>query len=144
MRPEIQHETAPGIDLDQIVRAEADAINQRRGALKRDPLMVAGTGPNSPVLPTVGLALSGGGIRSASFSLGVLQALNEYDVLKRVDYLSTVSGGGYMGSSLTATATKTEGGFVFGVSTGGAPGAGGTTRPPDVKDSGSVGHLRNY
>jgi len=60
----------------------------------------------------------------------VLQALNEYDVLKRVDYLSTVSGGGYMGSSLTATMTKTEGGFVFGVSTGGAPGAAGTTRPP--------------
>jgi hypothetical protein len=144
MRPEIQHEPAPGIDLDQIVRAEVDAINERRSSLKRERLTVAGTGPNSPALPAVGLALSGAGIRSASFSLGVLQALNEYDVLKRVDYLSTVSGGGYMGSSLTATMTKTEGGFVFGVSTGGAPGAAGTTRPPDVKDSDSVGHLRNY
>jgi len=49
----------------------------------------------------VGLTLSGGGIRSASFSLGVLQALAYADWLKRVDYLSTVSGGGYIGSSLT-------------------------------------------
>lgn len=43
-----------------------------------------------------GLALSGGGIRSATFNLGVLQALNRYRVLG-FDYLSTVSGGGYTG-----------------------------------------------
>jgi Patatin-like phospholipase len=48
----------------------------------------------------MGLALSGGGIRSATFSLGVLQALAGRDLLKHVDYLSTVSGGGYIGSSL--------------------------------------------
>lgn len=48
-----------------------------------------------------GIALSGGGIRSATFSLGVLQALAEKGVLKRFDYLSTVSGGGYIGSALT-------------------------------------------
>lgn len=50
----------------------------------------------------VGLALSGGGIRSAAFCLGVLQALDTVQVLERVDYLSTVSGGGYIGCSLTA------------------------------------------
>jgi len=50
----------------------------------------------------VGLALSGGGIRSAAFCLGALQALHETRVLDRVDYLSTVSGGGYVGCSLTA------------------------------------------
>ena len=49
----------------------------------------------------VGLALSGGGIRSATFSLGVLQRLAKEDCLKQVDYLSTVSGGGYIGGSLT-------------------------------------------
>lgn len=49
----------------------------------------------------VGLALSGGGIRSASFSLGIMQALARYDAFKNIDYLSTVSGGGYIGSSLT-------------------------------------------
>lgn len=62
-----------------------------------------------------GLALSGGGIRSATFCLGVLQAMaranapapapaNEENaelggtLLPRFDYLSTVSGGGYIGS----------------------------------------------
>ena len=43
--------------------------------------------------PSAGLALSGGGIRSASFGLGVLQALLENHVLDKIDYLSTVSGG---------------------------------------------------
>ena len=50
----------------------------------------------------VGLALSGGGIRSAAFCLGALQALDGAKVLERVDYMSTVSGGGYIGCSLTA------------------------------------------
>ena len=49
----------------------------------------------------VGLALSGGGVRSASFSLGVLQALANKDRLGAIHYLSTVSGGGYIGSSLS-------------------------------------------
>ncbi len=49
-----------------------------------------------------GLALSGGGIRSATFSLGVLVALARRNLLPQFDYLSTVSGGGYLGSFLTA------------------------------------------
>jgi patatin-like phospholipase len=49
---------------------------------------------------TAGLAFSGGGIRSATFHLGVLQTLAEYELLKQFDYLSTVSGGGYIGSWL--------------------------------------------
>ena len=48
-----------------------------------------------------GLAVSGGGIRSASFGLGVMQALSMAGVLRMMDYMSTVSGGGYLGSSLT-------------------------------------------
>jgi hypothetical protein len=51
--------------------------------------------------PQLGIALSGGGIRSASFCLGVLQALANQRVLQKFDYLSTVSGGGYIGASLT-------------------------------------------
>ena len=50
----------------------------------------------------VGLAFSGGGIRSATFNLGVLKALHEIGLLKHVDYLSTVSGGGYIGAWWTA------------------------------------------
>ena len=48
-----------------------------------------------------GIALSGGGIRSASFGLGVLQALVANNQLSKIDYMSTVSGGGYIGSALT-------------------------------------------
>jgi hypothetical protein len=47
-----------------------------------------------------GICLSGGGIRSATFALGVLQGLTEKGLLQRADYLSTVSGGGYIGSWL--------------------------------------------
>ena len=48
------------------------------------------------------LCISGGGIRSATFALGALQGLAELDLLEKFDYLSTVSGGGYIGSWLTA------------------------------------------
>ncbi len=48
-----------------------------------------------------GLAISGGGIRSASFALGVMQALVDNNQLSKIDYMSTVSGGGYLGSALT-------------------------------------------
>jgi hypothetical protein len=48
------------------------------------------------------LCLSGGGIRSASFGLGVLQALARAGLLEKFDYLSTVSGGGYIGGWLSA------------------------------------------
>jgi len=50
----------------------------------------------------VALALSGGGIRSATFALGVLVSLAEREILPQIDYLSTVSGGGYLGSFLSA------------------------------------------
>jgi hypothetical protein len=50
----------------------------------------------------VGLALSGGGIRSATTNLGMLQALARMRLLPRMDYLCTVSGGGYIGGCLSA------------------------------------------
>src|SRR2546429_9844041 len=48
----------------------------------------------------LGLAISGGGIRSATFSLGIIQMLAKFDLLKHLDYISTVSGGGYIGTWL--------------------------------------------
>ncbi len=81
--------------LTQVRDAEYRALerlskeaNLQSGAIAPDQLM--------------GLALSGGGIRSATFNLGVLQALCELKLLKEFDYLSTVSGGGYIGSWLSA------------------------------------------
>lgn len=58
------------------------------------------------------LCISGGGIRSASFALGVIQGLARLgkdaadSVLNKFDYISTVSGGGYVGSWLTGWATR--------------------------------------
>jgi hypothetical protein len=46
----------------------------------------------------IGLALSGGGIRSATFNLGLLEGLHRLNLLPLFDYVSTVSGGGYIGS----------------------------------------------
>jgi choline dehydrogenase-like flavoprotein len=55
---------------------------------------------------TVGLALSGGGIRSATFSLGVLQSLSERGRLRDIDFVSSVSGGGFTGSFLGRLFTR--------------------------------------
>ena len=61
----------------------------------------------------VGLALSGGGVRSATFALGALQALNERRLLRIFDYLSTVSGGGFTGAWWSAWLARQPRGRVF-------------------------------
>lgn len=61
----------------------------------------SGSGEEKEREYAVGLALSGGGIRSATFSLGLLVALARRNLLHQFDYLSTVSGGGYLGAFLT-------------------------------------------
>jgi hypothetical protein len=58
------------------------------------------------------LCLSGGGIRSAAFALGVAQGLAKRGILHQFDYLSTVSGGGYLGSFLTAWVQRKGYGLV--------------------------------
>ena len=80
---------------------------------------------------SVGLALSGGGIRSAALSIGALQALDYHDVINSIDYLSSVSGGGYAGASLTAGMSVTGGMFPF-------------TSGDDIRDNLSIGQIRNY
>jgi hypothetical protein len=59
---------------------------------------------------TTALCLSGGGIRSASFCLGVVQSLARRGLLARFHYLSTVSGGGYLGALVAAWAYRAPGG----------------------------------
>jgi len=59
-----------------------------------------------PVEHIVGLAFSGGGIRSATFSLGVLQALAAKGRLRHIDYLSSVSGGAFTASFLGRLFTR--------------------------------------
>ena len=53
-----------------------------------------------------GLALSGGGIRSATFCLGLLKALAARRQLLEFDLVSTVSGGGYIGAALGRLCTN--------------------------------------
>lgn len=48
------------------------------------------------------ICFSGGGIRSATFGLGIVQGLADLNVLEKFQYMSTVSGGGYLGSWLSA------------------------------------------
>lgn len=55
-----------------------------------------------------GLALSGGGIRSATFCLGLLKALAAHRQLLRFDLVSTVSGGGYIGGTLGRLCTDAK------------------------------------
>lgn len=76
----------------------------------------------------VGLALSGGGVRSATFSLGALQALARRGLLRRIDYLSTVSGGGFAGGWL-ARCLHAHGGDIAAVERLLAPPAGGGEAP---------------
>jgi len=97
-----------------------------------------------------GVALSGGGIRSASFCLGVLQALNARGLIRRVDYLSTVSGGGYIGASMVAAMSRagTEGQFPFSKTTDAHEQGGNLATTPassdDVRDSEPVSHIRDH
>jgi hypothetical protein len=59
-----------------------------------------------PDAPLVGVALSGGGIRSATFCIGFFQALARKKLVRRIDYISTASGGGYFGSFLGAAFSR--------------------------------------
>ncbi len=89
----------------KVLDAEHQRIATRR--------LQAGLPEGNPQEDSVGLALSGGGIRSATFNLGLLQAMHHYKVLPNIDYLSTVSGGGYIGSSLTWFMSQLKKPFPF-------------------------------
>lgn len=77
-------------------------INQaeRQELLARRTLL-HGAPPADKVVNAVGLALSGGGIRSATYCLGIVQVLVRQNLFTQFDYLSTVSGGGYVGTFLS-------------------------------------------
>jgi choline dehydrogenase-like flavoprotein len=84
----------------QLREAEAKLIAARRVYIRN---------PNSTVSHSeealdpiqndyVGFAISGGGIRSATFHLGFIQTLARFRLLTQFDFMSTVSGGGYVGA----------------------------------------------
>ena len=91
----------------EVYDAETEAIRDRR--------RVAGFGraeadqteaDDAPPKNLVGAALSGGGLRSAMFSLGVVQAFSHRGLLRYADYLSSVSGGGFTAGHVAAEADR--------------------------------------
>ena len=79
-----------------------DVLRQEYGVLRPQAA-------DQPKAPLTALCLSGGGIRSATFALGVIQGLAAQGVLNAFDYLSTVSGGGYIGAWLTSWKQRAQG-----------------------------------
>jgi Patatin-like phospholipase len=84
---ELQH--LGKVPANEPVPASAKEIFQRMGRAPDDQASSA-------------LCLSGGGIRSATFNLGVIQAITRFGLLGKFDYLSSVSGGGYIAGWLRA------------------------------------------
>ena len=80
----------------QVFEGELGQIRERRGAAE------------DPSGDLNGLALSGGGIRSATYCLGVLQGFTRLGLLARFDYLSTVSGGGFIGGWWSAWFSRSQ------------------------------------
>lgn len=127
-------------NFDDVLKAELDEIEKSRGKRWRQGCAMPKTDNfrrRAAFFDLVGLAFSGGGIRSATFNLGVLQGLARFKLLRRVDYLSTVSGGGYIGSWFT-TWIKRQGLTHVEESLGSA----GDSRSEPEADA--VSHLRRF
>ena len=98
--------TLERVPFETVQDEEREQIRKERERIRKD----SGPDTEKPAdIRFMGLGLSGGGIRSATFNLGVLQALARLGLLKEFDYLSTVSGGGYIGSWLSAWVWRSGG-----------------------------------
>lgn len=96
----------PAYDLKRVLSLELDAIRQGR-ARRGNPPPTPGDSEDNPIAGAhaaqlTGLALSGTGVRSAVFHLGILQGLARLGLLRRFDYLSSSAGGGYIAGWLEA------------------------------------------
>jgi hypothetical protein len=85
-----------------------EVLEQEQAFLKNREADSDSSGTQSVDQENFSICFSGGGIRSAAFNLGVLQALAEKRLLPKIDYLSTVSGGGYIGSWFMALLHRNE------------------------------------
>lgn len=93
-----------GFSFAEVFAGERVSLGQRwvcLGAAGQGRAFAAGRPEPTPSHGLAGLAFSGGGIRSAAFNLGIAQALHEGGLFRHFDYLSTVSGGGYLGSAIS-------------------------------------------
>ena len=98
--PEFHDTSAASVNLAYVLEQEAIEI-QKHGLA--DP---------SEKPDRFGVCFSGGGIRSACVALGVSQSLARHRLFRKVQYLSAISGGGYLLGALTAWIKRTPGGFA--------------------------------
>jgi hypothetical protein len=93
----------PGFAFEEVFLDELVSMEHRweqlgpEAAARRLAASIAPT----PAHGLAGIAFSGGGIRSATINLGIVQALHRAGIFEHFDYMSTVSGGGYLGSSIS-------------------------------------------
>ena len=119
-------------DIDAVKAAELRTVMGQ--SLRGDPGAVEAWG----------LALSGGGIRSATFGLGVLQALARNGLLHCFHYQSTVSGGGYVGAFLQGMIRRHGFARAFAALSTHAEGSPAAPAQPDAGDRRPLRHLREY
>ncbi len=95
------HAARPDERKDPQAPADANTASENAATLKAiygEEADIIDTVKGNDYSRYVGLALSGGGVRSASFGTGVMRGLHDLGILKNVGYLSTVSGGGFAGA----------------------------------------------
>jgi hypothetical protein len=131
---------AIGARFDEVWNEELDSIARQRPPGDAPPDLDADPEIRAAQMQLVGLALSGGGIRSATFNLGLIQALAELKLLRGFDYLSTVSGGGYIGAWLSALIHRLGKGRVEPVEAALAPPGSGEVK----REHSAIRHLREY
>jgi hypothetical protein len=122
------------VDADDPGEAAAPAAGKDSAVEESD----AGATP-----PLAALCFSGGGIRSATFNLGVLQGLAKLGLLGRFDYLSSVSGGGYI-SGWLARWLHAAGGGARGLAAVKQALAAAAPRNPECPEPQQVTYLRQY
>lgn len=108
---------------DEHVPPDARLRNHTRAALSAEPPSHRLSNPDAPIQPAtkpsahlpfdpyndgyfVGIAISGGGSRSANFSAACMFKLQRLGLLQRADYISSVSGGSITGAYYCITSDQ--------------------------------------
>ena len=138
MTSELRRTHDESLGVAQVLAAEYEALRPGAGYAGATDTATLFKKVHNESQPLSALCISGGGIRSATFALGAIQGLAKRGILEQFDYLSTVSGGGYIGSWLTAWSNRAGG--LKNVIPRLRPDA--KPAEPDAPDP--IGHLRDY
>ncbi len=92
----------------KVFQAEGVEIAKQCHARGVEPDLCVDDKPGSPIPDRLGIAFSGGGVRSASVGLGIAQRLAKSGILRQAHYLSGISGGTYLLSWLTVWIKRSQ------------------------------------